>query len=97
MKRYWLFIWEDYEAKGGMQDFVMDFDTHKEAEAYYDSIPDHIRKNWENCQILDSETKEVILYREFGILGKEFTHNINDPDRKHLWWKNNINAEPKQL
>jgi hypothetical protein len=35
-KRYWLFAWWEYEARGGMEDFVASFDTPQEAIDSYE-------------------------------------------------------------
>ena len=55
MKRYLLFSGNDYYPTGGWGDFVDDFDTIEEAEAYARKEP---LSEWQWWHIIDTETKE---------------------------------------
>jgi len=79
MKRYWLFYgwYDDYDcpgANGGLSDFHGSFDSIE--GAYVDFA---MAKNYYNepacwCQILDSETSEIVKLQGFGETDRDLTH-----------------------
>jgi hypothetical protein len=67
MKRYLLFIIENYYPKGGMRDFYKDYDT---LEKCYKGIDKEFGKftirqrYWWHIHIYDTETRTLIDYPE---------------------------------
>ena len=67
MKRYLLFAWENYEAKGGAEDFIKDYVSLASAEMIVNTLIDNRSKlkNGYRAQcgnILDTHTGEVKYY-----------------------------------
>lgn len=54
-KRYWLFLWPEYEASGGLGDFQGSFDTLEGAITTYTFSYDH-------GEIFDVEQRKSIKY-----------------------------------
>ncbi len=68
-KRYWLFQWYNYEASGGLNDFVESFDTVEDAIAY------DIGYTWDRGHIFDSETRRLVTWvKPDG----EWSHTTNE-------------------
>jgi hypothetical protein len=56
-KRYWLFVWDEYEPRGAMHDFDSAFDTIEEAEGSFQARTDRYRLGYD---IYDSQTGEML-------------------------------------
>lgn len=56
MERYWVFIWELYESRGGMNDFRADFKTVEEAFGFIEGNPGLGSES----QVLDSYTFDIL-------------------------------------
>lgn len=54
MKRYLVFHWENYEAGGGMEDFINDFDDLQEAIASLGEISEYDR-----AHVWDTEERKI--------------------------------------
>lgn len=62
MKRYLLFGFDDHFPKGGMNDFIDDFDSLEEAHTEFINGGDLVTTGaYKNFQIYDTETKELAL------------------------------------
>ena len=57
-KRYWLFVWPDYEPRGGMEDFHSAHDTEQGAVHAYEASEQSYNLG---ASIFDSETGENSL------------------------------------
>lgn len=60
MKRYFLFVFAPGAGIGGWSDFIMDFDSIKEAATY------HQTAGYEVMQIVDTTTGTVIYCGQSG-------------------------------
>lgn len=57
MKRYWLFMWNQYYPGGGLNDFMGDFDTIEECKQK--RLMEMEKWYHENYEIFDLETKTI--------------------------------------
>ena len=62
MKRYWLFAGHNYYPSGGMEDFVGDFDSQKDAK--HSVLPEIKRSAYHWAHVYDTETREIV-WKEF--------------------------------
>lgn len=62
MKRYWLFAGHNYYPSGGMEDFVGDFDSLKDAK--HSVLPEIKRSAYHWAHVFDTETREIV-WKEF--------------------------------
>ena len=75
MKRYWLFMYEEWHAKGGMFDFAGSFDSERAA---IESIDENVRKHQNRMlfyHIFDSFTDQMVSYND-GI-----DYHLDDSER----------------
>jgi hypothetical protein len=57
-KRYWLFLWHNYEPRGGLNDFQDSFEWLETAESYADVVRGF--DGYDEGEIFDSETRKVV-------------------------------------
>ncbi len=59
-KRYWLFGYPEYEAGGGMNDFISSHDDIEDAQQYSESL--RSERAIDYMQIFDSQERQEVRY-----------------------------------
>lgn len=60
MKRYLLFAYEQYYPEGGMNDFISEHDSKKEAVKFIISLRDDWSRERTRMQLFDQQERRVI-------------------------------------
>jgi hypothetical protein len=63
-KRYWVFLWWEYEPRGGLYDFHDSFGSIEESEAYGNVLIDF--EKYDRGEIFDVESREIVSCFEEG-------------------------------
>ena len=62
MKRYWLFVGEEHQERGGLADFKASFDDHDEAKAAARQIVADGQYVW--AEVGDMQEQSTLLYTQ---------------------------------
>ena len=68
MKRYAVFEWADYEAMGGMNDYVASFDTLEEAIRYAEKVPAppyYLSYHSDNIEIVNMHSEDFKVVKRY--------------------------------
>lgn len=69
-KRYWLFLWHDYEPRGGLNDFQKSFEWLEEAESFAGVIRDF--EGHDQGEIFDIETHKIVSRFDASLKWKRY-------------------------
>lgn len=69
-KRFWVFLWNDYEPRGGLFDFQNSLEWLEEAESYADVIRDF--HDYDRGEIFDIEARKIVSRCEHGSKWKRY-------------------------